>query len=218
VVERILDGLVLAAFLAGTVALAGGNGLLRALALLALLAFAAVATLLVLLGRTSGHRARRLLPLVPSRFRARIEETLARFAAGLTTLRGARVWTALIALSLATWGLEAATYWLVGAAFGLPLAAPLYLGLCGAANLAIAAPSTAGGIGPFEYFAREAAVFYGAAVASATAYALVVHALILVPVVLLALALLWRRHLAPSTLLRTVEAPALADAPAAERV
>jgi uncharacterized protein (TIRG00374 family) len=216
VVERILDGLVLASLLAGTVALAGGDGLLRTLALIALLGFAAIAAMLVLLGRTSGHRARRLMPLVPSRFRSRIEATLARFAVGLTALHGARVWTALVAFSVATWGLEAATYWLVGLAFGLPLDAPLYLGLCGAANLAIAAPSTAGGIGPFEYFAREVAVFYGAGVAAATAYALVLHVLILVPVVLLALVLLWRHHLAPGTLLRAPAGGPPAEAPAAE--
>ena len=65
-----------------------------------------------------------------------------------------------------------------------------------AANLAIAAPSTAGGIGPFEYFAREVAVVYGATVTAATAYALVLHAVLLGPVVLLALILVWRRHLA----------------------
>ena len=213
VVERILDGLVLAAFLAATVALAGGDGLLRTLALVALLGFAVVAAMLVLLGRTSGRRARRLMPLVPSRFRVRIEATLARFAVGLTALRGTRAWASLAALSVATWGLEAATYWLIGLAFALPLDAPLYLGLCAAANLAIAAPSTAGGIGPFEYFAREVAVFYGAGVAAATAYALVLHVLILVPVLLLALALLWRRHLAPGTLLHAPAGPPTSEAP-----
>ncbi|MEZ4501141.1 MAG: lysylphosphatidylglycerol synthase transmembrane domain-containing protein [Dehalococcoidia bacterium] len=214
VVERVLDGLVLASFLAGTVALAGGNGLLRTLAVVALLAFAGVAGLLVLLGRTEGHRARRLMPLIPSSLRPRIEATLARFAVGLTALRGGRVWGALTGLSVATWALEAATYALVGAAFGLPLDAPLYLGLCGAANLAIAAPSTAGGIGPFEYFAREVAVVYGAAVGVATAYALVLHMLILVPVVALALVLLWRHHLAPGTLLRAPAAPPTPEVPA----
>lgn len=214
VVERVLDGFVLALFLGVTVALAGGTALLRGLAIFALLAFGAAVLLLALLGRSGlqrGHRASRLLPLVPSRLRPRLEESLARFAIGLTALRGARTWSALAGLTLATWLLEAAAYWLVGIAFDLPLDPLLYLGLCGAANLAIAAPSSAGGIGPFEYLAREVALFHGAAVTVATAYALVLHALLLGPVVLLALFLVWRRHLALATIWRPpVEEPAVA--------
>ena len=55
--------------------------------------------------------------------------------------------------------------------------------------------STAGGIGPFEFFAREVLVVFGATSAVATAYALALHALILIPVVIAGLLLLWRNHL-----------------------
>ena len=105
----------------------------------------------------------------------------------------------------ATWGLEAATYWLVGEGFGLGLAPAPYLGLCAAANLAIAAPSTSGGIGPFEFFARQVAVGFGAARGAATAYALVVHAVVLIPVVILGAVLLWRQHLGLGSLVRARE-------------
>jgi hypothetical protein len=203
VVERVLDGLVLAAMLAITVLLAGGNGALKGLALIAGAAFVAVFAVLVALGASGAarpHTAQRLLRRLPESIRPRIEDTLARFAEGLTALRGPRTWALVVGATAASWTLEAAAYWLVGVGFGLDLAPPLYFAVCGAANLAIAAPSTAGGVGPFEFFARSAAVAYGAGRAVATAYALVLHALILLPVVLLALVLLWRRHLGVGTL------------------
>jgi uncharacterized membrane protein YbhN (UPF0104 family) len=124
------------------------------------------------------------------------------FVGGLTAL-GGRSWAAVTAVTIASWGLEATTYWLVGRAFGLGLDAPLYLGVTGAANLAIAAPSTAAGVGPFEFFVREAATVFGAATATATAYALALHALLVVPLTLVGLLLLWRRGLGLRTLTRS---------------
>jgi hypothetical protein len=87
--------------------------------------------------------------------------------------------------------------------------------VAGAANLAIAAPSTAGGIGPFEYFARTVLVVFGAGVAAATAYALVLHALLIVPATLAGLALLWREQIGLGALRRdaaTTAAPTAAPA------
>ena len=101
------------------------------------------------------------------------------------------------------------SYWLVGLALGLDLDALLYGAVLGAANLALVAPSTAGGVGPFEFFAREGVAAHGVAAATAAAYAIVLHALLLAPVVLAGLAVLWRRHLGPGALLSTGEpAPA----------
>ena len=204
VVERVLDGLVLSAFLALTVALAGGSDLLRALALLAGAGFVAAALLLALLAarqQASVSAALRLLRFVPGRLRPRARGWIGGFVGGLTALRGGGAWAAVGAVTVASWASEGTAYWLVGKGFGLTLAAPLYAGVVAAANLALAVPSTAAGIGPFEFFAREVAVSHGATNASATAYVIALHALTLVPVVLIALVVLWRRHLGLRTLL-----------------
>lgn len=208
VVERALDGLVLALALAGTVALAGGSGPLRLLAAAGLAAFALATALLVLLSQRPAWAGRlglvlgRLAALMPERARPAADAIATGLLAGLTTLRGPRDWWAAGWLTAASWGLEAATYWLVGLAFGLALPAPLYLAIAGAANLAIAAPSTAGGIGPFEFFAREVAVAFGVSTADATAYALALHALILVSVVIAGAALAWRLGLGVRAIVR----------------
>lgn len=212
-VERVLDGLMLALFLSGTVLVAGGNGVVRALAGLGAAGFLGVLIAMyavAIAGDRGTALLARLLRLVPGALGERLARMAEGVVDGLAVLRDIRLGLALLAATALTWSLEAATYGLVGAGFDLGLSPLVYLGLCGAANLAIAAPSTSGGIGPFEYFAREIAVWFGAATVAATAYALVVHALILVPVVLLGALLLWRQHLGLGALLRP-KAQAIGD-------
>ena len=213
-VERVFDGLVLALFLAGTIALAGGSGVLQLLAAVTGAAFVAIALALLIVGprlADSPGLAQRLLRPLPVRLQHFIAPRLDRFVDGLTTIRGTGAWIAIFVVTAASWAIEAAMYWLVGIGLGLELDPLLYLGVCGAANLAIAAPSTSGGIGPFEFFAREVAVVFGATAAAGTAYAIALHAVLLIPVAALGLLLLWQRHIAVRSLLRTPSE----DAPAA---
>ena len=206
VVERVFDGAVLAVFLAG--ALAGGtsSGSLRALALLAGAGFALLLLGLAALSvwpRPMGALIDRVLALAPGGLRGRLESLTARFLDGLVLVRGLGTWTLILALTAVSWILEAGCYWMVGEAFDLGLAPWAYLGICAAANLGIAAPSTAGGIGPYEFFACEVAVALGVASALATAYALMLHAVVLLPVVLAGVAFLWREQLGLRTLTTT---------------
>jgi uncharacterized protein (TIRG00374 family) len=198
VVERIFDGLVLALFLAVVLATAGGNDVLQLLALGMGLGFVVAAAVLAWIAAAPEKANRwlvRLLGVVPTRVRPEARRWLRSFMAGLGQLRGLRRWTAVLLATAGSWGLEAMAYWLIGEGFGLGFDPWLYLGVAGAANLAIAAPSTAGGIGPFEFFAREVLVVFGATSAVATAYALALHALILLPVVIAGLVLLWKNQL-----------------------
>ena len=217
VIERIFDGIVLALFLGGTVALAGGNTLLRVLALLMTVGFIFLGVVLAAFAARPEGASQRVLGLLrldPERVRARAHTLLGRFLGGVSGLRGVGPWSAVMAATTLTWGLEALMYWLVGVAFGIDINPLLYFGVCGAANLAVAAPSTSGGIGPFEFFAREVLVVFGVATATATAYALLLHALLLVPVALAGLGLLWHRHIGLRALVRrSEEEPGASAAP-----
>ncbi|MDA0270906.1 MAG: lysylphosphatidylglycerol synthase transmembrane domain-containing protein [Chloroflexi bacterium] len=222
VVERILDGLVLALFLAGTVALAGSTPLLRGFAALCALGFGAGTLATVALGLWPA-RGRALLTwllhFAPRAIRTRVQGLLGRFLEGLMLLRGPGAWAQVLALTLATWLLEAGAYVFVGRAFGLDLHPLLYLGVCGAANLAIAAPSTSGGIGPYEFFAREVVVRFGATAAAGTAFALVLHAFVLVPIAVAGFAIAWAQNVRVGSLRRqaplevAAEASGVTDAP-----
>ena len=206
VVERVFDGAVLAVVLAAALASGTSSGPLRALALLAGAGFAALLLGLAALSTWPGPvrgLINGVLALAPGGLRPRVESLAARFLDGLVPVRGLRTWGVVVALTSGSWALEAACYWMVGEAFGLGLSPWEYAGICAAANLAIAAPSTSGGIGPYEFFAREVAVALGVAGALATAYALVLHAVVLIPVALAGVVLLWREQLGLRTLTTT---------------
>ena len=220
VVERVLDGLVLALFLTGTIAIAGGNGELRALAVAATVLFAGLAIALAAGAPALARRPERseaLLRRLPARARPRARRWCDGFVRGLTGVRGVSAWGAAAALSAASWAAEAALYWIVAIGFGLDLHPLLFIGACGAANLATAVPLTSGGIGPYEYAAREFVVLFGAGAAAGTAYVLALHALLIVPVSAAGLALLWRRHIAVRSVLRGAPEGARAAADAAGR-
>lgn len=112
---------------------------------------------------------------------------------------------ALIA-SLIAWALEALMYWMVGQAFNLGLPFPVYLLVAAAANLLITAPSTAGGVGPFEWATKATLLIWlptlGAldpqeAESTAVAFAAILHGLVIIPISLVGLIALWIFQVAP---------------------
>ena len=112
---------------------------------------------------------------------------------------------ALIA-SLIAWALEALMYWMVGQAFNLGLPFPVYLLVAAAANLLITAPSTAGGVGPFEWATKATLLIWlptlgmlGAqeAESTAVAFAAILHGLVIIPISLVGLIFLWVFQVAP---------------------
>ena len=108
--------------------------------------------------------------------------------------------------SLIAWGLEALMYWMVGQAFNLALPFPVYLLVAAAANLLITAPSTAGGVGPFEWATKATLLIWlptvGAmnvpdAEATAVAFAAILHGLVIIPISIVGLIALWIFQVAP---------------------
>ncbi len=111
-----------------------------------------------------------------------------------------------LAASLIAWALEAVMYWMVGQAFGLGLPFPVYLLVAAAANLLITAPSTAGGVGPFEWAVKATLLIWlptlgtagvPDAESTAVAFAAILHALVLIPISLTGLVFLWLFQIAP---------------------
>ena len=100
--------------------------------------------------------------------------------------------------SLAAWGLEALMYWMVGEAFGLGLPFAVYLLVAAGANLLITAPSTSGGVGPFEWAVKAVLLIWLPSLGmadqpeeAAIAYAATLHGLVLIPIAVVGLGFLW---------------------------
>jgi uncharacterized membrane protein YbhN (UPF0104 family) len=86
-------------------------------------------------------------------------------------------------------------YWLVSFAFNLNVGYPVMLLVVGVVNLAGLIPASPGQIGVFEFFVRTVLMAVGVDEATATAYALVVHVVIWLPVTLVGFYFLARQGL-----------------------
>ena len=119
---------------------------------------------------------------------------------GMSAQANRRQVSGALVASLIAWALEAVMYWMVGQAFNLGVPFPVYLLVAAAANLLITAPSTAGGVGPFEWAAKATLVLWlptlgtvgeQGAEATAGAFAAILHGLVIIPISMVGLLFLW---------------------------
>ena len=115
--------------------------------------------------------------------------------AALAGLRSPRHFLGALLVSFLTWGLEAGAYWLMLRAFGLDLGYPVALLLVGAINLAGLIPASPGQVGVYEFTAITILTALGVGTAKATAFAVVAHLVIWLPVTVLGFVLLLRQGL-----------------------
>ena len=188
-VERILDGLTLLLwlgigllFFASTWTL---SPLLTLAAQVAAVVFisAGVAVMLAVLFPDAslriGHAVTRPLPDRYATRLMRIGESLLHGFAALKDARKIPFW---FIISNAVWAGEALVYILVAVAIDVDTPIVVLFVAVAASNLATAVPSSSGGIGPFELLAKETLVRAGVGAGLATAYAVVIHATLWVPV------------------------------------
>jgi uncharacterized protein (TIRG00374 family) len=204
VVERIFDGLTLAGLLLAVVLVVPAPGYLLGLAVIATAGFGGCAALAAVaavrpdvLLRISALIVSRL----PERIGSRIERLSHSFTYGLSPLRSWRVWPALLVLSTLAWLGQFGLFYVLMLTFPLP-ASPGLAMLAGAvANFATLVPSSPASVGTFDVILAKVLVdATGASLHAAAAYALVVHTVLFLPVIVLAVLMLWRTDVAPSQL------------------
>ena len=204
-VDRVFDGITLLPFLLIVGAVAGVNSELRTIAIWMTVLFGAGLVLLVVLALSEGlsHRFVALvLRFVPRRLRPQVQALAESFLTGLHSFRSPTDMFLASATSVVSWLLEATMYYMIGLAFGLDLGFHVYLLICAGANLAIAVIATQGGVGPFEFVTQQTAIYFGVESGLASAYAVALHALLLIPVIALGLYFLWAINLSLGEVLR----------------
>ncbi len=154
-------------------------------------------------------RSRALFALLarplPRRAREALDSLVGMLLDALTPLRSPRKLAALFGLSLPIWLSEAVVFWLIGLQFGieeahagaLQMAANMAL-VMALANIGGSLPAAPGGIGIFELVAREALVYGPLATVDrsvAAGFAVVSHAVILLPMIILGQIFLWMANL-----------------------
>ncbi len=181
-VERVFDVAALALIGAVTVPLMPAGSLRRNLTIAIIVIFVALAALLVALAsrrlRTIAERLVRRLPVVGG---DRGDRTARSLRAGVDSLRDRRTLAIVLVWSLASWIALAVSNWFVLQMFdtGAPWHAAVIAVL--ATNLAMIVPSSAASIGVFEIAARESLTAYGVPAALALSFALVLHAINILP-------------------------------------
>jgi len=188
VLERLLDLLtLLALFFIGLAGLADGSfprSFVRAGAAIGAVALGALAVLLVCPEAVRGLFLRGAgLPILSRRgLTPRLTSWADQFFGALLLLRSPLRLAQLLGLSLLAWVLEGSVFALAAAAIRVPCDTfgPWFSLATG--TLATLLPSTPGYVGTFDYFAVLGLVGYGATKAGAAAFALLVHALLWLPV------------------------------------
>ena len=216
IVERILDGLSLAALLLVSlmflpaphylllVGALTGTGFCLGGLVLALAAWraSALSTLVRLVTR----------PL-PPRLAGGALRLAENFARGLLLVHDPGRLARVLALSVLAWCFELSLFYVLMAGFALPASPALAFLVGSAANFATLVPSSPGYVGTFDgVLIKVLSDAAGVATAPATAYALVVHATLFLPVVLLGTLVLWRSHMSFQQITHAPEEQRVADA------
>jgi hypothetical protein len=193
-IDRAFDGLTLVAMLGIVTVLTGSDVGVRGLGVgAALIFFAGTAALVAMAMSPSLVRGwlSMFFRMLPSNLGAKAEGVIDAFLGGLIVIRSPGVLALAFLASLASWLIEASTYYVVGEAFHLNVGFDAYLIATSAANLALSVFASPGGVGPFEVTTREVLVVFGVGGAAASAYALALHAILLAPVILAGLVVVW---------------------------
>jgi len=204
VAERVLDGVAVTGILlvalvfqpAGqvTLVLAGVLGAVFTFALGILLLGA---TQPRLAGRVI-HTATRFVPV----HRAKVERLAQNFVGALEPLRNWRKTSTLLLLVTAGWLIQFTVFYVLMLAFHVSGAFPMAMLSGSVANFATLLPSAPGFVGTFDAaLIRLFVDIQNTDLNTAAAYALVVHAVLVIPVVVLGALILWRADLSLSQVL-----------------
>jgi uncharacterized protein (TIRG00374 family) len=199
IVERIFDGLVMLTFIAvGALTLNISSPIVRQVATVAAPIFLLAVIVFFILAARPNILRRIVEPfekLLPGRLSEIALHMTEEFIAGLECLRTPRDLIGMILCSYIAWMLEASVYYIVSFAFNLNVSYVDMLLVVGVVNLAGLIPASPGQIGVFELAVSSVLIAIGVASAPATAYALVVHVVIWLPVTVVGFLFLARQGL-----------------------
>jgi uncharacterized protein (TIRG00374 family) len=123
--------------------------------------------------------------LSPARFRLKLQGLADRFLEGLSSLRSPRDAVMILFTSILIWLFETGKYWFLMHGFSFTVSFFALMLMNGIANLVTIIPSAPGYIGTFEAAGIAVLKAYGVSQAVASAYTVVLHAALWLPITLL---------------------------------
>ena len=208
--ERLYDVLALLVLLFAAAPFLPEVGWLRSAALLAVVLVALMLVAVVVLARWGERPLRyalRPFAVLPRVDEARLDFAAASLVRGLAGLHRPGLALRAFAVTVGSWLVVAASFWLAMLGFDLGVDFGAALLVVIAVNLAMIIPSSAAALGVFEAATLVALRAYGVDDSRALAYAVVVHAVNFFPYVVAGLYLLHRQALLVRRRSRLTEAP-----------
>jgi len=211
IVERVFDGLVMLVFVAVALPFAPlPSDSIRSIVVLASVAFLGAMILFFAIAAVP-HRILALtdwltLRLLPASARRPFMEVAARFMIGLESLRSFRNVLMIFLTSIVIWLLETVKYWFVMHAFNFQVSFFALMLMNGIVNLATTLPSAPGYIGTFDGPGIAVLTLYRVPKEIATAYTLVLHVALWLPITALGVWYMVREGLGWSDFGRAVNA------------
>jgi len=143
------------------------------------------------------------LLVLPKKWHGKSEMWLLRFVEGLGFMRSPRKLISIFMISGLVWLCEASLFYMTARSFDLDQPFHIMLLVTSVASLSWALIFVApAGVGPFDYFCKEtlllfvpAGVVSSAYEASVSAYVIVLHAVLILPMIALGFVFLWRENL-----------------------
>jgi uncharacterized protein (TIRG00374 family) len=123
--------------------------------------------------------------LIPARFRPKVEGIAGKFLEGLACLRSPRDALMILVTSIVIWLFETGKYWFLMHGFAFSVSFFALMLMNGIANLITSIPSGPGYIGTFEAAGVAALQAYNVGKEVATAYTVVLHAALWLPITVL---------------------------------
>ena len=192
IVERVFDGLVMLVFVFVALPftpIPGDDGSIgnivvtaSVLFFVAMVIFFALAAMLERFFKLAEWLGDKFLP---DKVKRPLLDFLARFLTGLESLRSFQNVLMIFLTSVVIWLLETVKYWFVMHAFGFEVSFFALMLMNGIVNLATTLPSAPGYVGTFDGPGIAVLTLYGIEQGLATAYTLVLHAALWLPITLL---------------------------------
>jgi uncharacterized protein (TIRG00374 family) len=206
VAERVLDGLAVGTIMLVAALVAAAPVYMVGFSLSVIAGFAVLMGLLIL-ASMRGASVVSLSTALAAALPARLGNLIARlgrgFAFGLEPLRSVRALPQLLGLSVAGWLCQFLVFYLIMLALPVPASFPAALLSGGFANFATLLPSAPGFVGTFDAAIMKVVMdVQGVALESAAAYAVLVHAVVVIPIVLMGLLISWRANLSIGYVMR----------------
>ncbi len=208
-VERVFDGLVMLLFV--FIALPFAPSLEEYRQFVTLISLAFFAALAVFFwaafqpDRVRGVYFRLGHPLVPARFRPRVEDMVNRFLEGIHFMSRPADVLMTFFTSVIIWLAETVKYWFVMHAFSFSVSFLVLMLMNGIVNLATTLPAAPGYVGTFDTPGIGVLTAFGVDKDLATGYTFVLHAALWFPITALGAYYMWREHVKWEEIDRTAE-------------